>query len=139
MWAVPPWQCCGSPLFCGKRAYSESSGQGLGLVACCTDPVRVVTACKYHSMTANPYLFFCGDVPLSARVHRATGDPLERQPAAKEQMADRYAQALAVHGHYIARLANGTITELTLEVFYQEGNLDLPAMATQRATTSPRR
>jgi hypothetical protein len=44
-----------------------------------------------------------------------------------------------VHGHYIARLANGKITELTLQVFYQEGNLELPAIATQRATTSPRR
>jgi hypothetical protein len=44
-----------------------------------------------------------------------------------------------VHGHYIARLANGRITEFTLRVFYQEGNLDLPAIAAQRATTSPRR
>ena len=44
----------------------------------------------------------------------------------------------AVHGHYIARLVDGQITELTLQVFYQEGNLDLPATATQRATTSPR-
>jgi hypothetical protein len=33
-----------------------------------------------------------------------------------------------VHGHYVARLAGGRITELTLEVFYQEGNLDLPAI-----------
>ena len=52
--------------------------------------------------------------------------------------ADR-GEIWAVHGHYIARLANGKITELTLQVFYQEGNLDLPAIAAQRATTPPRR
>jgi uncharacterized protein len=59
-------------------------------------------------MTANPYLFFCGDVPLSARVHRGTDDLLERQPAVlvtgswltvKEQMADHYARALAARGY----------------------------------------
>jgi fermentation-respiration switch protein FrsA (DUF1100 family) len=59
-------------------------------------------------MTASPYLLFHGDVPLSARVHRATGDLLERQPAVlitgswltvKEQMADRYARALAERGY----------------------------------------
>jgi hypothetical protein len=44
----------------------------------------------------------------------------------------------AVHGHYVARIADGKITELTLQVFYQEGDLDLPATATQRAATSPR-
>jgi hypothetical protein len=44
----------------------------------------------------------------------------------------------AVHGHYLARIADGKITELTLQVFYQEGDLDLPATATQRAATSPR-
>jgi hypothetical protein len=44
----------------------------------------------------------------------------------------------AVHGHYVARIAGGKITELTLQVFYQEGDLDLPATATQRAATSPR-
>lgn len=48
-------------------------------------------------------------------------------------------QTWAVHGHYTARLAEGRITELTLTVFYQEGELDLPAMATERATTSPRK
>jgi hypothetical protein len=44
----------------------------------------------------------------------------------------------AVHGHYIARIADGNITEPTLQVFYQEGNLDLPTAAVQRAATSPR-
>ena len=45
----------------------------------------------------------------------------------------------AVNGHYIARLAGGEITELTLQVFYQEGNRDLPAVASQRAISSPRK
>lgn len=48
-------------------------------------------------------------------------------------------QTWAVHGHYTARLARGKITELTLTVFYQEGELDLPAVATERAATSPRK
>ena len=59
-------------------------------------------------MNANPFLFFSGDVPLSARVHRSTDDLLERQPAVlvtgswltvKEQMADHYARALAERGY----------------------------------------
>ncbi|RZS44560.1 hypothetical protein EV193_101436 [Herbihabitans rhizosphaerae] len=29
----------------------------------------------------------------------------------------------AVHGHYIAHVVDGAITELTLRLFYQEGNL----------------
>jgi SnoaL-like domain len=44
----------------------------------------------------------------------------------------------AVHGHYTARLVDGKITELTLAVFYQEGELGLPAVATERAAASPR-
>lgn len=44
----------------------------------------------------------------------------------------------AVHGHYVARIADGKITELILQVFYQEGNLKLPEAATRRAATSPR-
>jgi hypothetical protein len=47
-------------------------------------------------------------------------------------------QTWAVHGHYTARLVGGKITELTLALFYQEGELDLPAVATERAATSPR-
>jgi hypothetical protein len=55
-------------------------------------------------MTAHPYVFFHGDVPLAARIHRETDDWARRQPAVivtgswltvKEQMADHYAQALA--------------------------------------------
>jgi SnoaL-like domain len=44
----------------------------------------------------------------------------------------------AVHGHYVARLLDGKIAELTLQVFYQEGNLALPEAATKRAATRPR-
>lgn len=44
-----------------------------------------------------------------------------------------------VYGHYTARLADGRITALTLQVFYQEGNRDLPTIAGQRAITSPRK
>jgi hypothetical protein len=43
-------------------------------------------------------------------------------------------QTWGVFGHYTARLADGKITELTLRVFYQEGNLELPALAARRAT-----
>ena len=39
----------------------------------------------------------------------------------------------AVHGHYTARLVDGVITELTLTVFFQDGRLDLPDVATRRA------
>lgn len=39
-----------------------------------------------------------------------------------------------VHGHYVARLAAGRITELTLRTFRQTGNRDLPTLATERAT-----
>jgi hypothetical protein len=45
----------------------------------------------------------------------------------------------AVHGHYVARIEAGRITALTLQVFYQEGNPDLPAVATGYAASSPRR
>lgn len=38
-----------------------------------------------------------------------------------------------VYGHYVARLAGGRIAELTLRTFRQTGNLDLPALATERA------
>jgi SnoaL-like protein len=38
-----------------------------------------------------------------------------------------------VHGHYTARVVDGKITELTLTVFFQDGQLDLPEVATERA------
>ena len=47
-------------------------------------------------------------------------------------------QTWSVNGHYIARIRDGKITELTLQVFYQEGNIDLSAIATKRASSSPR-
>lgn len=61
-------------------------------------------------MVSTPYLFFNGDVPLAARVHRNTDDPFARQPAVivsgswlavKEQMADLYASALAERGYTV--------------------------------------
>ena len=45
----------------------------------------------------------------------------------------------AVHGHYTARLVDGVITELTLTVFYQDGRLDLPDVATRRVADGQRR
>lgn len=54
-----------------------------------------------------PRVFFSGDVPLAAHVHCDDADLLDRQPAVlvtgswltvKEQMADRYARALAGEG-----------------------------------------
>ncbi|GAB3945636.1 hypothetical protein GCM10029976_071740 [Kribbella albertanoniae] len=39
----------------------------------------------------------------------------------------------AVNGHYVARFEDGRISALTLQLFYQEGNTDLPALATTRA------
>jgi SnoaL-like domain len=48
----------------------------------------------------------------------------------------------AVHGHYVVPLqetdAGWRVAGITLRVFYQEGNTDLPTVAAQRATTSPR-
>jgi len=44
----------------------------------------------------------------------------------------------ALHGHYTARLVGGRIAALTLTVFFQDGNTDLPRAAAERAVTSPR-
>jgi hypothetical protein len=47
-----------------------------------------------------------------------------------------------VAGHYVAELTRDgderRITALRLDTYYQEGDLDLPATATQRASTEPR-
>lgn len=47
-----------------------------------------------------------------------------------------------VHGHYVVPLqrtpAGWRITGITLRMFYQEGDRDLPALAAERAATSPR-
>lgn len=47
-----------------------------------------------------------------------------------------------VAGNYVATAARSgdawRITALTLETYYQEGDLDLPATATERASTRPR-
>jgi hypothetical protein len=43
-----------------------------------------------------------------------------------------------VHGHYVARVVDGKISELTLQVFYTEGRQELTTAATARAATDPR-
>lgn len=45
------------------------------------------------------------------------------------------AETWVVHGHYTARLVGGRIVALTLTVFFQDGNLDLPRLATERAAS----
>jgi uncharacterized protein len=58
-------------------------------------------------VTVIPHVFFHGDVPLAAHIHRNTDDLRDRQPTVvvtgswltvKEQMADHYARALAELG-----------------------------------------
>jgi hypothetical protein len=44
-----------------------------------------------------------------------------------------------VHGHYIARIADGKIAELMLETFYASGHDGLPTIAGQRAARRPKR
>ncbi|MGI5131918.1 nuclear transport factor 2 family protein [Pseudonocardia sp. CA-107938] len=43
-----------------------------------------------------------------------------------------------VHGHYVVRVRAGLIVGITLQLYYQEGNLTLPALATSRTVTQPR-
>jgi hypothetical protein len=47
-----------------------------------------------------------------------------------------------VHGNYVVRVRSTprgwVVADLTLEVFYQSGNPDLPAKAQERAASSPR-
>ena len=59
-------------------------------------------------MATTPFVCFSGDVPLAGRMHRMTEDPSEPQPGVlvtgswltvKEQMAGRYAAALAERGY----------------------------------------
>jgi hypothetical protein len=87
-----------------------------------------------------------GLLPGFEATQHMTGPVLLTRDGQPGQRADAHVRAYhrlggetwAVHGHYIARIADGKITALTLQVFYQEGNLNLPATATQRAVTSPR-
>ena len=67
-----------------------------------------ITPRRGASSANTSYLLFETDVRLSARIHRATDDLYERQPAVlvtgswltvKEQMADHYARALAERGY----------------------------------------
>jgi fermentation-respiration switch protein FrsA (DUF1100 family) len=59
---------------------------------------------------SKPFLILSGDIPLSARLYRATGDLTERQPAVivtgawltvKEQMPHTYAELLAARGYTV--------------------------------------
>jgi uncharacterized protein len=59
---------------------------------------------------AKPFLILSGDIPLSARLYRATDDLTERQPAVivtgswltvKEQMPHTYAELLAARGYTV--------------------------------------
>jgi uncharacterized protein len=59
---------------------------------------------------SKPFLILSGDIPLSARLYRATGDLTERQPAVivtgawltvKEQMPHTYAEVLAARGYTV--------------------------------------
>jgi SnoaL-like domain len=52
-----------------------------------------------------------------------------------ERAQTKQAQSWVVHGHYTARLVAGKITELTLTVFFIDGDLDLPRLATEHAAS----
>ena len=87
-----------------------------------------------------------GLLPGFDATQHLTGPLLVRQDAGPGVLADTHVIGYhhiadpgeggtwAVHGHYTARLENGVITELTLTVFYQDGRLDLPEVATRRVT-----
>jgi SnoaL-like domain len=63
-----------------------------------------------------------------------TGDRLDAHITAHHWLSgapggDRW----TVYGHYVVRAAGGTIAEITLQTFQQEGNRDLPALAVARS------
>jgi hypothetical protein len=64
------------------------------------------------------------------------GDRVEAHVRAYHRVEDR---EWLVAGHYVARLAGGRIAALTLQTYYQDGDLDLPAVATERASGGPHR
>ena len=55
------------------------------------------------------------------------GDVAETHVRAHHWMAD--GDRWSVYGHYVARLVDDRIAELTLQTFRQEGNPELPAIA----------
>lgn len=84
------------------------------------------------------------DTHLTAYHHVAGADggqtkQVQTEPAQTKPAQTEPAQTWVLHGHYTARLVGGRIAALTLTVFYQEGNLDLPRIATERAATAPRK
>jgi SnoaL-like domain len=44
-------------------------------------------------------------------------------------------ESWVLHGHYTARLVDGKVAGLTLTVLFQDGNLDLPRLAAERAAS----
>jgi hypothetical protein len=71
---------------------------------------------------------------LDGADHAQTKQAQTKQAQTKKAQT-KQAQTWAVHGHYTARLVAGKITELTLTVFFVDGNLDLPRLATERAAS----
>jgi hypothetical protein len=61
----------------------------------------------------------------------ATGDRLDTHVTAHHWLDGAPGgDTWVVHGHYVVRVVDGRIAELTLRAFRQTGNLDLPALAT---------
>jgi hypothetical protein len=48
-------------------------------------------------------------------------------------------EAWTVYGHYVAEIAGDRIAALTLQLHQQQGDLELPARARERAVTAPPR
>jgi hypothetical protein len=64
---------------------------------------------------------------------RTAGDELQAHVRAYHRIEDAPGGPLwIVAGHYRAGLAGGRIAALTLDAYYQDGNLDLPAAAQAR-------
>ncbi|GAA1715056.1 hypothetical protein GCM10009765_74930 [Fodinicola feengrottensis] len=72
---------------------------------------------------------------LTGPVVETADDRIETHVRAVHVLGD---EVWGVHGHYVADLRDDRICALTLRLFYQDGNRDLPAAALERAKTSPR-
>lgn len=63
-----------------------------------------------------------------------TGDHLDTHVTAHHWLDDAPGgDTWVVYGHYVVRVVDGKIAELTLQTFRQTGNRDLLALATERA------
>jgi hypothetical protein len=68
----------------------------------------------------------------------ATGDLLDAHVIAHHWLDDAPGgDTWVVHGHYVARVVDDKIAELTLQTYRQTGNRDLPTLATERAEAGP--